>query len=938
MHRADVREALTGTPMKRADVYRALCDLGWDGRSAGMMVQHGSGLVGGRERWVFERALTMVPLALSPRRVELSAPVGPGVAPDIAATKYVELLMQRRADARCSVLLVRAATGMGKTNALKSLLRARASGALPRRAAFVPRATHVGALMVASTVGEVRAMYEACMNGGMHCVFYRDVLEGRESDVLRGDLRGVAFFTTFHSVPRLVECITRQRGAIEQYRQEALRAAITGLHRIDQTLQQVVATWFECLSADLVVVDESSRVWSGIIGPLCNPGMVYDVLVAVLRNSDSALMMSANLDDASMYVAVREVGEETCFLYWHFARRPRRCVAYRDVDHFVDALTRHVLSAMATSGPPVMLFGDNKRQLRRLRNSVHAHVPERMTLEISSPLGADIVRRLASGDKQDLLGKALVTATGCLSAAVSILGGVSAVFGYANGICGPQDVQQMVARVRFTEGHRLGRLERTPFVVHIHVVAGAPKRSRDGGTTSGDEQEDDDEPARETRDEAFARYEHNAYTAGELRRFLVGVVGQRPFQQRVNLGSTPDAITRKLAERYNELLAQGLPTLAHLCALEVNDALYHLRVEYFLGLVRGRDYRDAVEADFRMMGYTLETGASPCPSPAGSAERRMAASVRRVLLNRRMTREESEAASEVFCAVRCAYAGDFGEGLEETARHALLSRLLRALNWRSLPTDEEDAWSTLRLFTRHDDNVAEAMRHVRVLEGLLAAGGYITAVRQQQYWGHQYYFDPRLREVHVMCELGAAMRRASCHETPPCVAAAPCESCAAQADGPLSRASVIVPTGCRTPFEFVDSEPIRAFLRAHLHAGSEYLSGLAATTPRLQAMLRTPCDAVSWHDFMFLFGRLVAETTGLSWSSSFRASSGVRFALLASEAPRLRHYAETMRLRVAIPEEDRDHAPVCYPRSRLESAVAAMIARNGPFAPIPGVE
>jgi hypothetical protein len=935
MQRAHVHEALTGTPMSRADVFRALCDLGWEPRDAGRMVQAGFGLFGGRERWVFERTLTMVPLALSPRRVQLGEHVH-GSSPDIVEGKYTELLLRRRGDAQCSVVLVRAATGMGKTNALKNLLLARSTGSLPLRGSFVRRATHIGALMVASTVGEVRAMYEACMNSGMRCVFYRDLFEGTASDVLHGDMGGVAFFTTFHSIPRLVEVLTGQRGAVETHRQGALETAITGLHRIDQVMRRLVGTWFQSLSADLVVLDESSRVWSGIIGPLCNPGMVYDVLVAVMRNSDSALMMSANLDDTSMYVAVREVGDggRSCVLYWHFARRPRRCLTYHDVEHFVAVLSRHVFAAMATGGPPVMLFGDNKRQLRRLLRSAAAHVPERLMLEISSPLGADIVRRLAAGDKCDLVGKVLVTATGCLSAAVSIHGGVSAVFGYVNGICMQSDVQQMVARVRFTEAHYGGALVTTPFVVHIHVALGEAKRKRRRGepepVSDSDRSEED-----ETRDESLARHEHNAYTAGELRRFLLVAVGQRPFQQRVDLGNTPDPITRKLAEQYNERLAQGMPTLAHICALEVNDALYYMRVEQFLAMVRGKDFRDAVESDFRMMGYTVAVCAADNPMPAGSGERRLATSIRRVLLHRRMTQEEREEASEVFCAVRCAYLDDFGDGPEANARSALRSKVFRALNWKTVPTDEEDAWGTLRLFTRHDDNVEEAIRHVRVLESVLSGDAYATRVRQQQYVGYQYYFDPRVREAHILKKLWLAMRLASCTETPPC-AGAMCESCARNADGPLSTASIIVPTTCGSIDLAVDSEPIRQFLFHHWHGGNEYLRGMKP--PRLQELLRHTWSQVTWRDFMFIFGRIVVETTGLSWRSSFRAASAARFALLPCEVPRLRYYAEAIRLRLSIPEQDYEHAPMCFPRGELRRAYEAMAARNGPFAPIPGVE
>ena len=942
MQRADVQEALTGTPMARADVFRALCDLGWEPRDAGKMVQAGFGLFGGRARWVFERTLTMVPLALSPRRVELGERAH-GASPDIPQDKYTELLLRRRDDAHCSVVLVRAVTGMGKTNALKKLLIARSTGALPLRAAFVPRATHIGALMVASTVGEVRAMYEACMNSGMRCVFYRDLFDGADNDVF-SDMRGAAFFTTFHSIPRLVEVLTGQRGAVEAYRQEALQTAMTGLHRVDQVLRRFVGTWFQCLSADLVVLDESSRVWSGIIGPLCNPGMVYDVLVAVMRNSDSALMMSANLDDTSMYVAVREVGERSCVLYWHFARRPRRCVMYYDVEHFVAVLSRHVYAAMATGGPPVMLFGDNKRQLRRLLRSAAAHIPERLTLEISSPLGADIVRRLAAGDKCDLVGKALVTATGCLSAAVSIHGGVSAVFGYANGICMQSDVQQMVARVRYTEAHLHGALVTTPFVVHVHVSLGETKRKRrrddqDHDEARGGSDSDDSDGRDERRDESIERYEHNAYTAGELRRFLLVAVGQRPFQHRIDLRDTPDPITRKLAEQYNERVAQGMPTLAHMCALEVNDALYHMRVEQFLSLVRGKDFRDAVETDFRMMGYTVEVSTAETALPAASGERKLAASIRRVLMHRRMTQEEREEASEVFCAVRCAYLDDFGDGAEANARCALRNKLFRALNWRALPTDEEDAWGTLRLLTRHDDQVDEAMRHVRVLEAVLSGDAYVASVRQQQYLGYQYYFDARVREAHIIKQMWLAMRVASCAETPPCGSGAPapaCESCARSADGPLSTASIVVPTTSTSIDCAVDSEPIRRFLEAHWHTGNEYLRGLKS--PKLQGLLRTLWSQITWRDFMFIFGRLVAETTGLAWRSSFRASSGARFVILPSDVPRLRFYTEAIRLRLTIPESDYEHAPMCCPRSHLQSAYAAMAARNGPFAPIAGVE
>ena len=933
MDRGEIQQALTGTPMSRADVFRALCDLGWEARDAGKMVQAGFGLFGGRERWVFERTLSMVPLALCPRRVALGEHAH-GQLPDIAEDKYVELLMRRRDDAACTVLLVRAVTGMGKTNALKKLLVARSTGFMPTRARFVPRATHVGALMVASTVGEVRAMYQACMGSGMRCVFYRDLFEGER--VVLGEMRDIALFTTFHSVPRLVELITGQRGAMEAYRQEALRTAMT-LYRVDQAMMQLVSTWYECLSADLVVLDESSRVWSGIIGPLCNPGMVYDVLTAVMRNSDSALMMSANLDDASMYVAVREVGEQSCVLYWHFARRPRRCVVYYDVEHFVSVLTRHVYAAMGTAGPPVMLFGDNKRQLRRLGRSVAAHIPARMTLEISSPLGAEIVRRLAAGDKSDLAGKAFVTATGCLSAAVSIHGGVSAVFGYFNGICEQSDVQQMTARVRYTEEYRGDELVTTPFVVHVHVSVGENKKRRRGESQPEVESESDDELANETRDEALERYEHNAYTAGELRRFLVSVVGQRPFQQRINLGTTPDPITRKLAERYNELIAQGLPTLAHMCALEVNDALYHLRAEHFLSLVRGKEFRDAVETDFRMMGYRVEIGSPDAPVYAASGERKLAAAMRRVLMHRRMTNLEREEASEVFCAVRCAYRNEFGEGAEEGARRSLMNKLFRTLHWKGLPDDEEDAWATLRLFTRHDDNVEEAIRYVRVLEAVLSGDAYETSVRQQQYMGNHYYFDPRLREAHITKELWRAMRLASCGETPACsTTRAMCEYCTLTLDGPLSTASIIVPTMSTSVDGPVDSEPIRAFLREHWHTGNEYLRGLKP--PRMQELLRHPVDLITWKDFMFIFGRLVAETTGLSWRSSFRASSAARFALLPSEVPRLRFYAEAIRLRLAIPESDHDHAPMCFPRSKLQRAYESMASRNGPFAPIAGVE
>ena len=427
---------------------------------------------------------------------------------------------------------------------------------------------------------------------------------------------------------------------------------------------------------------------------------------------------------------------------------------------------------------------------------------------------------------------------------------------------------------------------------------------------------------------------------------MLVAVGQRPFQQRVELGDTPDAITRKLAEQHNERLAQGMPTLAHMCALEVSDALYHMRVEQFLSLVRGREFRDAVETDFRMMGYTVAVcAADASPVPAASGERRLAASMRRVLMNRRMTQEEREEASEVFCAVRCAYLDDFGDGAEANARYALRNKLFRALNWKAVPTDEEDAWATLRLFTRHDDQVDEAIRHVRVLEAVLSGDAYVTSVRQQQYLGYQYYFDPRVREAHIVKRLWHAMREASCVETPACAPGAgvsgaamagACESCARSLDGPLSTASIAVPTTSASIDLPVDSEPIRRFLRDHWHTGNEYLRGLKS--PRIQGLLRNAWSQITWRDFMFLFGRLVAETTGLSWRSSFRASSAARFALLASEVPRLRFYAEAIRLRLAIPEEDHEHAPMCCPRSELHGAYAAMAARNGPFAPIAGVE
>ena len=97
-----------------------------------------------------------------------------------------------------------------------------------------------------------------------------------------------------------------------------------------------------------------------------------------------------------------------------------------------------------------------------------------------------------------------------------------------------------------------------------------------------------------------------------------------------------------------------------------------------------------------------------------------------------------------------------------------MNKLFRTLHWNGLPDDEEDAWATLRLFTRHDDNVEEAIRYVRVLEAVLSGDAYETSVRQQQYMGNHYYFDPRLREAHITKELWRAMRLASCGETPAC--------------------------------------------------------------------------------------------------------------------------------------------------------------------------
>jgi len=316
----DLRVSVTGREWSEADVTRTLVDVGFKEHEARAMWARGASLHGTRMRFAFERAMAADPTCLTPANTILGE-LGSAAA-DIAPGTYAAALASMAHAPR--VLVVRADTGFGKTQQCRSLLTQRAQALFPFAHNFCGSPVLVGGIGVASTIAETRALYEACAGCGYECVLYQDRTELSQLRFDHDRRRRTLVFTTYHSLLKVLAALCDGRDALRD--ETRAMGEVTAIERHFDRLvaSRCVFSYYALISFGFVIIDESHRVMRGVTAAvLCNARATYDALVTIIRQSDSAVVMSANCTSAELNIVSRAV-HKNYVLYWHHATpRPR---------------------------------------------------------------------------------------------------------------------------------------------------------------------------------------------------------------------------------------------------------------------------------------------------------------------------------------------------------------------------------------------------------------------------------------------------------------------------------------------------------------------------------------------------------------------------------------------------------------------------------------
>jgi hypothetical protein len=904
-----VRSSICTQSLPPAHALTALVDAGIHEEHARVVVERGTVTGGGSQCFCFGRAMVQEPRVLNPNTLHLGA-LNAAVPTDIRSEELAAILDSMQAP---RTILVISPTGCGKTLALGGLLR---SG-IADSPTFTRRDVHIPMIGVASTIAEVRAMMAACQNRGYDCYLYsdKDALSALARDHVL--LTRAAVFTTYHSLVGVIRQLSGSASTVQDELAERARSvtAATVLHLFDRLVtSHITLMCFETVSIGMFVVDECERVISLVAsGSLCNPGLVYSTLRYFIEGpyTNAAVFMSANAGDSSMRLIRRS--ECAYAVYWHVApHRPRRAVMHSVIQSFAAAVARAVTEAIR-EGTTVLLFVDSKRLLLHLCEMIgfESNCADRV-LSISSPTGRPVVARLAEGNFIDLKDRVLAGATGILSAAVSLFKDancrINRVFVVGTQICAVQDLQQMAARLREPDS---GAYE-----CHVHVII---------SDSDSDQANDENEPDYVSEESVHRYYTHH------LRKFLrdlhvTGTVARRGNMQPVpiDISSVVGPIRRCIAERYNTCIATGLLGVAYINYLQLEDDTYGALIESLCDYNGGAHYRAAAHTDFESMGYTVETAGVDVPILVG-LEARIFREFIKLCLRRKLATDEEERRSEIFRAIRQAYTGadeqrpDADEVVME-ARSELSRRVCAALGWSGLPSDEEDARSMVRsVSARFSEDIEASLSWLYVLECVYSQRAYAEAVRVRGLQGLAFFLDPMLTKTEALVQILDAVHRAACTCT-----AGTCAACAAAKDGPLSSATISIPTRV-TRNDAVDSPAICAFIDQHLRSDdSLYFRRILG--------LRAP-HFFSWKDFLQLYNKVLVDSTGIGWNARF-VNGHVRLGINPGSAARVRFYVLAMKSRASMLAHD-TFAP--RPASDDHAAsISQLDARLGPFAPLDG--
>lgn len=914
----DLRMSITGRHWPESDVVRCMEDCGWTPAEAQAMYARGTSLHATQMRFCFEEALSADPLCISPHMTVLGA-LGSAVPVDIAPGAYVAAMGHMPPP---RVLVVRADTGVGKTTQCRSMLSERASGVFPFAAGFAPRAMHVGVIGIAPSIAEVFALMEACAGCGFERVLYQDADELMRLGHDPARCAATAVFTTYHSLVRVLATLCGERDSMRdetRARGEAVTAA-----SIERAFDRMVAarcafSYYPSISAGVVIVDESHRVIRGVTaGVLCNARATYEGLQMLMRQSDTTVMMSANAGSGELHLALRAVGRFA--LYWHLAPpRTRRVTMYAEQDNFVARLARACFRA-SREARPVLLFCDNKRMAEQICERVRAELvclPERVLL-LSSPTGLEIIGRLAKGDFSDLADRILIVATPVLSAAISIFRVIASLFMVCTQIVDVLTVQQMLARVR--------ELLDGGFHAHVYVLYRGKARDDEGEVES------------ETPDEASM----HRFWAARIREFYRHLqLGDRAAPARASVMLLPidvrqvvGVVDRAIAARFNAALARGLPGIACVCNMMLQDPCYAEFVGSAMCVVRDADYAASVRSDMESMGYEVED----CTSELFLMphEARIARGIRAVLLRRRLSKEDEAKYNQVLRALRQIYdpATPTGTPAEQDARVHLAGHLCAAFNWRAVPTDEELAREMLgTICPRLSDDMDATLGWMYVLENALGRAQHAASMRSRNMQGLPYFLDATAAATHALVSALDAVRAAACT----CDAGAGCASCVTCSDSPLITRPIRFDTAVGKD-EPVDHAAVREYL-AECVCTPDALY-IRAASSALRELASLPRDEFTWGNFMSLVRGVVVHTTGIHWDAHFVRSAAntnrISFSMHATSAAGVRFYAEALRTRSAI-ENGAAYAPRVF-GDEYRTRVVAMLARIGPFVPIDGID
>jgi hypothetical protein len=916
----DVRVCITGRELTGEDVVRGLVDNGFTEIEAGAMWARGSSLHGGRMRFAFERALSADPLCLTPANTTLGA-IGMS-AVDIAPGTYAACLAAMPRSPR--VLVVRADTGFGKTQQCRSLLSARAASQFPFATNFADGQVALGGIGVASTIAETRALYEACIGCGYECVLYQD---RTQLTALRHDhdaRRRTLVFTTYHS---LVKVLVLLCGKVDAYRDRMRELGELTASTIERHFDRMLADatnerFHNMLSFGFVIIDESHRVLRGVTAAvLCNARQTYIALGAIIRQGDSTVIMSANSTSAEINVATRAVGDNLV-LYWHHAEpRPRRVTMHRTQETFVAQIARAVYRSKFGGGATLVLV-DNKRTATQIveRVKVDMGLGDDRVLLLCSPSGLDIIANLARGDFSDLIGKALIVATPVLSAAVSIFGVIEHLFMLCTQIVEVTTVQQMLARLR--------RDTNGGFHAHVFVLF------RKSGAACAE----DDTPTEQSM---------HTYYAGKLKDFYRTLgIGERcsatrasVFMQPLDVRSVHGVVDRALAAQFNAALARGLQGVAGVCHEMFVDPCYAEFVADMLGVVHDAGYADAVVSDLETMGYIV--GENTAELALLPDEARVARGIARILLRRRLSKEDEARYNTVVRALAQVYSlVPHDDAQEQERRLVTTGQLCAAFNWTAVPADEQEALAMLSAvcprLTDPMDERSGTLSWICVVENRFAGREYAHATRGRNMQGHPYFLDPSAVATHALTSLLDAVRRAacSCADYAANAPVGPCAACRACDDAPLGDA-IRIDTAVSKDAP-VDSQAIYEYLAENVCTDDAFF--FRAGPKAIREVSLTPLGALTWGQFMHLFTSVVLLTTGVKWEARFVRSVAntyrVTFKMHNSSVPGVRFYAEALRTRSTL-ERDAPFAPRVY-GDAYRAQIARLHARLGPFAPIDG--